>query len=275
MAQNKPAYLIYNHKGKNISYEKMVRQLGEADIVFFGEMHNNPIAHWLELELARDLHQQSENRTLAVGAEMFERHQDPRLQLYLKGELSREEMKDTLELWRNYDTDYEPLVEYCKENQIPYFGSNVPRRYARQVYRLGPSSLDTLPSHEKQFIAPVPYQVDYDLPSYQAMKSLMGGHQMDETALRNFIASQAIKDATMAHFILQNYREGGLILHLNGSWHSDYKEGIVWYIHQHRPELEIKNITVIDQEDVHSLAKEHEGKADFYIVVPETMTKTY
>ena len=48
---DKPAYRIYNQKGKDIPYSKMVRQLADADIIFFGELHDNPIAHWLQREL--------------------------------------------------------------------------------------------------------------------------------------------------------------------------------------------------------------------------------
>ena len=47
----KQAYVIYNHKGKKVSYEKMKKTLVKKDIVLFGEYHNNPISHWLQYEL--------------------------------------------------------------------------------------------------------------------------------------------------------------------------------------------------------------------------------
>jgi len=46
--QKKAAYQLYNATGKKVSYKKMLKQLAKADVVFFGEEHNNPIAHWLE-----------------------------------------------------------------------------------------------------------------------------------------------------------------------------------------------------------------------------------
>ena len=53
-AQDKPAYVLYDSKGKKIKYSRMLESVKDADIVMFGEYHNNPIAHWLQLELTTD-----------------------------------------------------------------------------------------------------------------------------------------------------------------------------------------------------------------------------
>ena len=37
--------------------------------------------------------------------------------------------------------------------------------------------------------------------------------------------AQAMKDATMAHFILKNWEPGKTFLHFNGSYHSDNFQG--------------------------------------------------
>ena len=47
----KPAYRLYRENGKKVKYEKMVEAAAGADVVLFGEYHNNPISHWLQLEL--------------------------------------------------------------------------------------------------------------------------------------------------------------------------------------------------------------------------------
>ncbi|MEZ4776284.1 MAG: ChaN family lipoprotein [Bacteroidia bacterium] len=275
MSQEKPAYRIFDQKGKEINYGKMLRKLSDADVICFGESHNNPIAHWLEFELTRDLHKNPEGKNLVVGMEMFERNQQARLEQYLRGDLTDKQFQDSVDLWNNYETDYRPVVDYCKENNIAVIGTNIPRRYARIVYSQGLSYLDTLPQHERVFIAPIPITIDYNLPSYQAMKSLMGGHQMDEEKLKSFISAQAVKDATMAHSILENMPENTLFFHMNGSYHSDSKEGIIWYLNHYRPGLNIMNITLTEQASTTEVAEENKGKADFYIVVPEDMTKTY
>jgi len=68
-AQHKPAYQLFNKKAKSSSYKKLIKKCKKADIVLFGELHNNPIGHWLQLELTRDL---KESRPIMLGFEMIE-----------------------------------------------------------------------------------------------------------------------------------------------------------------------------------------------------------
>src|SRR6185436_10185400 len=106
-AQQKPAYVLYNAKGKKVPYKKMIKLLSEKDIVLFGEFHNNPISHWLELSVAKDC---GELRDLVLGAEMFEQDNQPALDMYLQGKLSEKGLGSMARLWKNYRTDYAPLV---------------------------------------------------------------------------------------------------------------------------------------------------------------------
>nr|WP_317233048.1 MULTISPECIES: ChaN family lipoprotein [Pontibacter] len=52
-AQDKPAYKLFTKDGKDVTYGKMLGELKKADVVLFGEQHNDPIAHWLQLEVAK------------------------------------------------------------------------------------------------------------------------------------------------------------------------------------------------------------------------------
>ena len=79
-SQNKIAYKIFNAKGKSVSYKKLVKSLSTADIVLFGEYHDNPIVHWLQFEVTKDL---DENSKLILGAEMLERDNQIYLDKYL------------------------------------------------------------------------------------------------------------------------------------------------------------------------------------------------
>ena len=99
---------------------------------------------------------------------------------------------------------------------------------------------------------------------------MMGGHGGE-----NIPKAQALKDATMAYFILQYYKPGSLFLHYNGAYHSENYEGIVWYLRQGNPELKISTITTVSQKDIQNLLKENKYKADFIICVDEDMTTTY
>jgi uncharacterized iron-regulated protein len=266
-AQDRTAYILYNAKGKKISYKKMLRTLQQKDIVLFGEFHNNPISHWLELAVTKDLKQ---NRNLILGAEMFEQDNQPALDLYLQGKLSAKGLDSTARLWKNYPTDYAPLVNFAKENNILFVATNIPRRYASMVSKEGFGILDTISAKEKTWMAPLPVAYDAELPGYKNILAMMPGHGGE-----NLPKAQAIKDATMAHFILQYFKTGSLFIHYNGAYHSENHEGIVWYLKNSRPDLTISTITTVSQKDIHKLGKENKHKADFIICVDEDMTKTY
>ncbi|MCP4521598.1 MAG: ChaN family lipoprotein [Cytophagales bacterium] len=263
----KRPYVIYDAKGKEVSYEKMLKKISKRDIVLFGELHNNPIAHWLQIELTKDLYQK---RKLILGAEMLERDNQDELNSYLKGEINLYQLDSSARLWANYKTDYAPLVDFAKDNQLPFIATNIPRRYASLVYKKGFEALDSLTIEEKSWIAPLPIAFDSELPNYKKILSMMGNHGSPK-----LVMAQAIKDATMAHFILQNYEKGHLFLHYNGAYHSNNYEGIMWYLKKEEQDLNYGTISTVSQENIHKLLEDHKGLADFIICVDEDMTTTY
>lgn len=272
MAQDKSAFELFNSEGKTVKYRKMLKEAQEADVIFFGEQHNNPIAHWLQLELTRDLHQELGGK-LVLGAEMFEADNQLLLDEYLADKVNTKAFEEEGRLWKNYKTDYKPLVEFAKANSLAFVATNVPRRYANLVYRESFEGLDNLSEEAKRYLAPLPILYDPNLPGYLEMIEMMGGH--GGGANDNLPKAQAVKDATMAYFISQNWEKGKTFIHFNGSYHSDNYEGILWYLKQYKPEAKILTITTIEQAKVEELEAENQGKADFTILVPENMTKTY
>lgn len=266
-AQQKKAYQIFKSNGHKITYKKMLKQLAKADVVFFGEEHNNPIAHWLEFELTKDL---AENRQLILGAEMFETDNQQALSDYVSGKIVEDTLKVKARFWKNYKTDYKPLVEFAKEHNLKFIATNVPRTYASLVYHKGFEGLDTLPEVEKQWFPKMPIKYDANLPGYVKMLSMMAGHGGE-----NLPKSQALKDATMANAIAKNYENGKLFFHFNGSYHSNNFEGILWYLKQQLPQIKTLTISLAEQKLVDKVDPGNINKANFIIVVPETMTKTY
>jgi len=269
---DKPAYKIFDEKGKETDYAKMLKTLKEADMIFFGELHNCPIAHWLEYELTKEMFQTFGNK-LVLGAEMFEADNQLIFNEYLNGLIPEAKFEEEMRLWNNYSTDYKPIVTYSKENKIPFIATNIPRRYANMVFKNGMESLNNLSDEAKKFIAPLPIPYDGEVGCYKKMMEMsggMGGHGGD-----NLPKSQAVKDATMAHFILNNWSAGKVFFHFNGSYHSDFHEGIIYYLLQQKPDLKIVTISTVRQTSIDEVNEENIGVADFVICVPETMTNTY
>ena len=338
-AKDIQAYQIYTSKGKKITYAKYIEMLGSSieeqgekighpsTIILFGEFHDNPITHWLQLQTTQDIYTELKeeldeipagdkmNRDglkvpLALGAEMFETDQQLALNEYLNptdtsektetvvtpmgammgGDPSYDKLKKAVKLWPNFKTDYKPLVDFAKENKLPFIATNIPRKYANLVYRGGLSALDTLPDDKKTLFPPMPMPYDSTLNCYAEIFRATGGH-----GGQNLPMSQAIKDATMAWNIIYNcpsipanYEGGGVFIHYNGSYHSDNHESIEWYLKEYErgffstslypytpTPTKIITISTRTQNNVTALEKENLGIADFIIVTPENMTRTH
>jgi len=273
-AANEPVpYVIYQSNGKTTSYEKMVKAFKDAQVVFFGELHNNTLNHWLEFQVLKSLYEQDKN--IALAMEMLEADNQLIIDEYLNGTIQERHLFKEAKLWDRYKTDYHPMVEFCKEKQLPVIASNIPQRYANLVYRNGLESLDKLSDEGKKVIAPLPIKVDLNLPGYASMMQQMGGHgtASSQGSAANLANAQAVKDATMAHFILKNLQKK--IFHVNGAYHSQNYEGIVWYLKQAQPDIRIITIHVVEQDQVDKLSEEHLKSADFIICIPKDMTKSY
>ncbi|MCJ8153821.1 ChaN family lipoprotein [Chryseobacterium sp. SSA4.19] len=273
-AQDLKAFRFYNQKGKEIKTEKLISELADYDVVFFGENHNSSINHWLQLKITEGLYQKKKGQ-LILGAEMFERDNQPQLNNYLSGKFDAKAFKDSARLWNNFPTDYKPLVDFAKAKKLSFIATNVPRRYASQTAKEGLESLNNLPEKDKTYIARLPIKVTLDTPGYPEMKAMMGDHA-DGTKTMNFIAAQAIKDATMAESILKNIKTGQTFIHYNGNYHSKEFGGIYWYIRQKNPNLKMAVISVFESEDPELKVPEKEYKpTDFNLIIPADMTKTY
>ncbi|HSM48582.1 MAG TPA: ChaN family lipoprotein, partial [Draconibacterium sp.] len=163
---DKPAYSLFNKSGKDIKYEKMLKEAEDADIVLFGESHDNPISHWLQLELTKDLYDLKKDK-LVLGAEMFESDNQVILDEYLGDKISQSSFESEARIWPNYKTDYKPLVEFAKKNKLNFVASNVPRRYAALVNKKGFEGLEELSDEAKVFLPPLPVKYDAELNCYK------------------------------------------------------------------------------------------------------------
>lgn len=313
------AFQIFTKDGKKVDYEKFIQSIqksikknsSQKNIILFGELHDNPIAHWLELQTTINLQQSFPKITL--GAEMFETDQQSALNDYLNPtetnptesqtptspmmgmpkDPSYEKLKKSVKLWNNFYTDYKPLVDFAKENKRPFIATNIPRKYATLVYKKGINSLYETPVYNtpyqsfslgknspacdtgafkpdfKSLLPPI-FSYDSTLKCYTDIFQMAGGH-----GGQNLPMSQAVKDNTMAYNIFKNYQNSEVFIHYNGSYHSDNFQSIVWYLKNLENSVNIVTISTRTQTNVQKLDSENKGIADFIIVVPENMTRTY
>lgn len=266
---NFDTYALYDKTGKKTDFATALKILLKADVVFFGELHDNPVSHWLQLQLLKEAFKVKKDK-LTLAAEMFEADQQLLMDEYLAGIISQKSFEDEMRLWKNYKTDYKPLLDFAKENKLKFICANIPRRYANLVYKKGLEALDSLSEQAKSSIAPLPVKFDAELKCYKDILANAGGHGGD-----NLAKAQAIKDATMAWMITKNYIKENFLIHFNGAYHSDFNEGTMWYLKQYYPSLKTMSITTVLQEDITKLLPEHKNRADYIIVVPNDMCSTH
>jgi len=120
---------------------RVLKQFIEADVVFFGESHDQAGAHMLEIFLTRLLFERCDK--LVVCMEMFERQTQPLLDAYIGREMDEKAFLARLSdpamkgLWGNYAKDYRPIIEFCREKGIPVVAAFPPRRLASTLARKG------------------------------------------------------------------------------------------------------------------------------------------
>lgn len=270
-AQNPEAYRIYNSKGKQVDFGMVADKLAKNDVVFFGELHNNPICHWLQFELTQAL--QGRVDTLVLGAEMLECDDQLVVDEYLQGFIPLKHLEKEAKLWPNFRTDYLPLLDLAKEDTLRFIATNVPRRYASLVSKKGMSSLDSLSEGAKAILPPLPYTVTIQDAGYIEMRAMMGFHG-GGVGVDDMIAAQALKDYTMAWNIFRHLPEEGLFLHFNGSFHSQKFAGIYNYLKARNKRLKIAVIATVESEDL-GFKEEWKELGDYILVTPESMTKTH
>jgi uncharacterized iron-regulated protein len=267
----KTAYALFTAEGERTGYAQLLAEAKRADIILFGELHNDPVAHWLQLELAHDLHEQG-SRPLSIAMEMLEADNQDAVTAWANGGLTWDEFREQVRLWGNFETDYLRVAYLARSEDLPLIASNIPRRFASLVYREGLEALDDLSEEEKSWMMPLPVEVDLSLPGYANILEMARGHGGD-----NLGYAQAVKDATMAWFLVQHAGEhpDRRILHLNGTYHSDNYEGIYWYLRHFGFEGRVMTVSNWLASDPARFDEEFQNRADIILLVNERMTRTH
>ena len=270
-AQPKQAYAIFTSEGKEVDYGKMLKELNDADIIFIGETHNCPVAHWLEYQITSDIIKKS-HKGLVLGAEMFETDNRLLVDEYTQGVISSDKFEAEAKLWDNYWTDYSALLYLAREHSLRFVATNVPRRYASYVKDNGLEALHNLSDEARKLMAPLPIAFEKDSQNEEmfGFMQLMGGKGASES---HYVEAQALKDATMAWFISQNFEKK--FIHYNGNFHSDNRGGIIPYLEQYLPGKKIVTICSARQDDIRSLDKENRSRADYMIIAPTDFPMSY
>lgn len=260
-------YTIYRTAAGNqsIDLQALSQACARADVVFFGEEHDDSLGHALQDTLFKMLYKER-NGELALSLEMFETDVQPVLNEYLAGFIPESRLKSDARPWKNYDEHYRPMVEFAKEKGLSVIAANPPRRYVSLVGQRGMSVLRELPKEALAFLPPLPYDTlsgRYNQKFWETMGE--HGAMMSHTVYH----SQGLWDAGMSYSIAQYQRKHKkeLVYHLCGRFHSDERLGTYAQLLQRRPRLKVINISCFSSDSDDAQKPEKFGAiADFVIV---------
>lgn len=247
--------------------------MANADVIFFGEEHNDSTAHYLEFSLFKKLSEKYPQKT-ALSMEMFQTDCQLVLNEYLAGLIREKNLVTDARTWPNYK-DYKPLIELAKSNHLPVIAANAPTRYTNMVTRGGLDALKQLDAQAKSYLAPLPIDTATGA-YYDKFAKIMGGHA--SMPGMQIYQSQNLWDATMGWSIakfLKNH-SGFKVLQLNGGFHSEEKLGAVAQLKKYAPKLRVLNIATymddsFDKPDWSKLV----GMADYIILTDPKLPKTF
>lgn len=271
-------YRIFDSSGKTANSSQIIEAIGKSDVVFLGENHDDAVAHFLQADFFQKIYQDfSGKKNIALSLEMFERDTQTILNEYLNDLITEKKFLDDSRPWNNYQTDYRPLIEFAKQNKLPVIAANAPRRYVNMVSRNGRETLEKLSPEAKQWLAPLPYAQ----PSEQYSKkftALMGGMGGDNHGINKILDSQALWDATMAFSVSEflKKQKNGLVVHLNGSFHTENRLGTAEQLLKLNPKLKILVVTMRYEDDFTKFDKtKHENLGDFVILTDAKVPRSF
>lgn len=261
-------YQLLDHEYKKTDLEQLVESIKDSDVVFVGEYHRNQASHLLEMQVFAKLHSanQVNKKGTVLSMEMFTRDQQSILNDYLASNIGERYLIEEAPTWKNYQSDYRPLVEYAKKHNLPVIAANAAGDIVRCIGRTGEPYLEKLTDAEKTMVANEPFA---NIPGYQEkFFGFMGkSKHASKERLNNSYLAQITRDNTMAESIANVLKESpnSMVVHLNGSFHSQDHLGTVGALRRINPNLKIRVITPIHLAEFNDELPK--GKDEFYYVL--------
>lgn len=267
----------FDGKGEPAAIDRILDAADAADVIFLGEQHDDAVGHAIQAEIFKRLVERNAGRRkIVLSLEMFERDVQTVLDEYLAGQITEQHFLSSSRPWGNYATDYRPLVELAREKKIPVVAANAPRRYVNMVSRGGRSKLDGLSKEAKGWLPPLPYS-EASVEYANKFKALMGPSAEARMGIDNILSSQSLWDASMAYRISQSLKEnkGALVVHLNGSFHTENRLGTVEHLLKYRPKTKAVVVTMRYEADFKTFdPAKHVNLGDFVILTDAAVPRS-
>jgi uncharacterized iron-regulated protein len=204
------------------------RSVQAAQVIYVGEIHNDPASHRYEIELITAL--AKHHIGFAVGWEMFSQEQQPLLNSFDRRKLTQAELFDRTGFNRSWavdSDDYARILEQTQKLKIQNIALNASPDLVRKV-----AHADSLTAAEE---AEIPRDFAVPADGLTHFRTLMGSHPgLNDKDLVRFYAAQNVWDQTMATNILNfvaRERTSKLVV-LTGRAHVSDGFGVPRYVKQ-------------------------------------------
>jgi uncharacterized iron-regulated protein len=275
-----PVRVIERARGQTVTFDAMVADLAQADVLFVGEQHDSAITHRLELAVLQGLARRRGDLILAL--EMFERDVQEPLDHFQMGHMTEDEFLKVSRPWPRYATDYKALVEFAIANNWPVIASNVPRPIAADVATMGLDILKTKSALETGWFAAdlqCPTGDDYFTRFVAAMSDhpIAPGLAIAEAdqrqTLERMYLAQCVKDETMGESVARAWQIGAingrrpLVVHVNGAFHSDFGEGTAARAGRRLPGRRLVVLSILPVDNLDAVAPDgaERKRADYLV----------
>jgi len=128
--------------GETILRRQLIDKLAGVRVIYVGESHTNVSHHAIQLEVIRELHQNTPD--LSIGMEMFDDTYQPVLDRWTAGELDEDEFLRQTHWYANWRFPfdlYRDILQYAKENWIRVIALNLPFHIPAKIRVGGIASL--------------------------------------------------------------------------------------------------------------------------------------
>jgi uncharacterized iron-regulated protein len=275
----RPGIIYSARTGREISFEKMILEMGNDRFVYVGESHDSLPMHDIQARIVKALYEQDHN--LAIGLEMFDVSNQEVLNKWSAGILTEKEFLDLAswyETWNFNYNFYKKIFDLAKAGKIPVFALNAPREIIRKVRMMG---WEALSDEEKEVIPQPDLTVeDHRLLMKEVfgdieMPAQMKGHGGEDMMFEGLYRAQTAWDTVMAHNTLGAADvEQSRVVVLAGSGHLIYNLGINLRVAR-RLKAPFKTVICVEVPEKDGQAAVSRSLADYVWGIPEEERPVY
>lgn len=226
---------------REVDWRAAVDRMARADVVFFGEMHNDFATHLVQRKLLRSL---AAKREVVLSLEFFSWQDQDALDAFVQGEIDEARLLERASEWSNYREAHGPLLRLAKRLGVRVVGANCPRALTRKVSRGRAAALAAMSAEERKFFPSTLHAAqDSYWQRYDRLSRAHGGRAGPASAERLYW-TQNLWDNAMGEAIVRARasQPRAPVLHLCGGFHSAYRQGTVHQVGVRAPGLRLVNL---------------------------------